>query len=127
MFYIFCINNFIVRPKKSSLVSRSRPGEIFLSVTRPHSRMCIRIYILNFKQQQKKKKIKNQKKQKKLKKQREFLRNIDKKNTSAWLKIFLVLLYSYSVCARRSVNHNRFIKKRFCFLDICHLTREHIL
>ena len=79
-------------PKKSSLVSRSRPGEIFLSVTRPHSRMCIRIYILNFKKQQTNKRKQESKKQKKLKKQREFLRKIDKKkkkNAAARLKIFL--------------------------------------
>ena len=31
----------------------------FLSLTRPHSRMCIRIYIFNFKKKKKKKKKKN--------------------------------------------------------------------
>ena len=64
---------FNVRSQKSSLVSGNRPGEIFLSLTRPHSRMCIRIYIFNLKKQ----KIKNQKKQKKLMKKREYLRRID--------------------------------------------------
>ena len=45
-----------VRPQKRSLVSRNRPGEKFLSLNRPHSRMCIRIYILDFKKQQTNKK-----------------------------------------------------------------------
>ena len=51
-----------VRPQKRSLVSGNRPGENFLSLTRPHSRMCIRIYILDFKKQQtNKQKNKNKK------------------------------------------------------------------
>ena len=34
-----------IRPKrKNSLVSGNRPGEKFLSLTHPHSPMCIRIY-----------------------------------------------------------------------------------
>ena len=35
----------------------------FLSLTRPHSRMCMRIYIFNFKKQTKKKKEKEKKKE----------------------------------------------------------------
>ena len=34
-----------IRLKKSSLASGNRPGENFLSLARPHSRMCIRIYV----------------------------------------------------------------------------------
>ena len=50
-----------------------------LSLTRPHSRMCIRIYIFNFKKQaNKQKKTRIQKKQKKLKKKREYIRKINK-------------------------------------------------
>ena len=45
--------------------------KLFLSLTRLHSRMCIRIYIFNFKKQEYKKK------QKKLKKKREYLRKTD--------------------------------------------------
>ena len=41
-----------MRLSQSSLYSGNRPGEIFLSLTRPHSRMCIRIYSFNFKKQQ---------------------------------------------------------------------------
>ena len=55
-FYCFCMfvsKHFVkrVRPKKSTLVSRNQPGEIFLSFRRPHSRMCI------FKFKKKKKKM----------------------------------------------------------------------
>ena len=64
-FYCFCMfvsKHFVkrVRPKKSTLVSRNQPGEIFLSFRRPHSRMCI----FKFK---KKKEIKKKKKKKKKK------------------------------------------------------------
>ena len=43
--------------------------KIFLSVTRPHNRMCIRIYIFNFKESTKKhedKKVKETKEQKRI-------------------------------------------------------------
>ena len=41
-----------IRPKrKNSLVSGNRPGEKFLSLTHPHSPMCIRIYTFNFENQ----------------------------------------------------------------------------
>ena len=51
----------------------------FLSLTRRHSRMCITIYIFNFKKQIKKQKEQKykKKKQKKLKKKRQYLRKID--------------------------------------------------
>ena len=62
----------VVRPKKISLIFGNRPGEFFLSFTRPHSRMCIRIYIFNCKRKTKKNNQKY-KKQKKLKKKREYL------------------------------------------------------
>ena len=59
------------KKKKNSLVSGNRMGETFLSLTRPHIRMCIRIYIklkrnISTKPQQNN----NTKKQKKLKKKR---------------------------------------------------------
>ena len=51
--------------------------KIFLSLTHLDSRMCIRIYIFNFKRQtNKQKKQEYKKKQKKLKKKREYLRKI---------------------------------------------------
>ena len=53
----------MLRPKKSSIVSGNRPGEKLL--TRPHSEMCIRIYVFNFKKTSKKrKKIQEYKKRK---------------------------------------------------------------
>ena len=58
-----------LRQKESSLVSGNRPSENFLSLTRPHSRICIRIYNFNFKKQtkkQKKKKIKRRKEEKRI-------------------------------------------------------------
>ena len=62
-FYCFCMfvsKHFVkrVRPKKSTLVSRNQPGEIFLSFRRPHSRMCI----FKFKKKKKKKMTKRQNK-----------------------------------------------------------------
>ena len=43
----------LVRPKKkSNLVSGNRPDEKNLSLTRPHSRMCIKICIFKFKKHQ---------------------------------------------------------------------------
>ena len=53
--------------------------KFFLSLTCPYSRMCISIYIFNFKNQANKPK-KCKKKRKKLKKKIEYLRRIDKKN-----------------------------------------------
>ena len=51
-----------VEPKKSSFVSGTPLGEHFLSLTRPHSRICIRIYTFNFKKEtNKQKKSKNTK------------------------------------------------------------------
>ena len=49
--------------KKTNLVLFPEIGqvEIFLSVTRRHSRMCIRIYIFDFKKQTNKQKTKNTK------------------------------------------------------------------
>ena len=50
------------KTKKSSLVSGNWRGEKKFSLTRPHSRMCIRIYIFNFKKQTKKRVQKKQRK-----------------------------------------------------------------
>ena len=60
---MFVSKHFVkrVRSKKSTLVSRNQPGEIFLSFRRPHSRMCI----FKFKKKKKKKKKKKTKKTKK--------------------------------------------------------------
>ena len=57
-----------LRQKESSFVSGNRPSENFLSLTRPHSRICIRIYNFNFKKQTKKqkKKIKRRKEEKRI-------------------------------------------------------------
>ena len=58
--------------------------KIFLSLTRPYSRICIRIYIFNFKKQtnkqkkkQKTKQNKNTKKEKETKEKKEYLQKID--------------------------------------------------
>ena len=72
----------LVRPnKKVILFLEIGRVKIFLSLTRPHSRMCIRVCIFDFKKQtNKQKKNKDtKKKQKKLKKKREYLRKIDLK------------------------------------------------
>ena len=57
--------------KKSNLVSENRPDENSLITHRPHSLMCIRIYIFNFKKQ-----TNEQKKQKKTRRQNK----LEKKN-----------------------------------------------
>ena len=71
---------YILRPKRVVLFPEIAWIEFFLSLTCPHSRMCIRIYILNFKKQTSKtttttKKARIQKKQKKLKKKTISLEN----------------------------------------------------
>ena len=59
-----------IGPKKVALFLDIGRVKIFLSLTRPHSRMCIKIYIFNFKKQtnnqknQKQKKTRFQKKEK---------------------------------------------------------------
>ena len=66
----------MIRPKKGVLFPEIGPVKIFLSLTRPHSRMCIRIHVSNLKQKTKKAKKKNKtedKKQKKLKKKKQYL------------------------------------------------------
>ena len=52
------------RPKESSSVSGNRPGEKFLSLTRPHSQICIRIKIFKFQKNKQISKNKNTKKAK---------------------------------------------------------------
>ena len=56
------------KKRQNSLVSGNSPGEFFLSLTRLHSRMCIRIYIFNFKKT--KKQNKNNTKQSKTRSQK---------------------------------------------------------
>ena len=66
----------MIRPKKRVLFPEIGPVKIFLSLTRPHSRMYIRIHVSNLKQKTKKAKKKNKtedKKQKKLKKKKQYL------------------------------------------------------
>ena len=66
----------MIRPKKGVLFPEIGPVKIFLSLTRPHSRMCIRIHVSNLKQKTKKAKKNNKtedKKQKKLKKKKQYL------------------------------------------------------
>ena len=59
-----------IGPKKVALFPEIGRVKIFLSLNRPHSRMCIKIYIFNFKKQtnnqknQKQKKTRLQKKRK---------------------------------------------------------------
>ena len=68
----------MIRPKKGVLFPEIGPVKIFLSLTRPHSRMCIRKHVSNLKQKTKKAKKKKtnkteDKKQKKLKKKKQYL------------------------------------------------------
>ena len=78
---LYCVKKmFLSDQKKSSIVSGSRLVENLLITHHPHSRMCIRIYIFNFKNKQtSENKTKNTKKQKKLKKNRDYLRKIESK------------------------------------------------
>ena len=46
---------FLCQAKKKGQVSGNRSGENFLSLTRRHRRMCIRIYIFNFYKKEEKK------------------------------------------------------------------------
>ena len=52
----------MIRPKKGVLFPEIGPVKIFLSLTRPHSRMCIRKHVSNLKQKTKKAKKKKKKK-----------------------------------------------------------------
>ena len=65
--------------KKVVLFPGINQGKFFLSFTRLHSHMCIRIYISFFKKRKnkKKKEQEHKQKQKKLKKKREYLLKID--------------------------------------------------
>ena len=65
--------------KKVVLFPEISQVKAFLSLTRPRSRMFIRIYIFNFRKQTNKRKVRMQIKQSKLKKKREYLRKIDQK------------------------------------------------
>ena len=65
-------NKVVLRQKKSILVSRNRPGEKFLSLTRPYGRICIIIYNFKFQKTniQAKKKKRIQKKAKETKEEK---------------------------------------------------------
>ena len=67
----------MIRPKKGVLFPEIGPVKIFLSLTRPHSRMYIRKHVSNLKQKTKKAKKTpkkpEDKKQKKLKKKKQYL------------------------------------------------------
>ena len=67
----------MLRPKNVVLFQENYQVKIFLSVSRPHSRMCIRIYTFNFKKKQTNKK--ETRIQKKKKGEREYLQKINKK------------------------------------------------
>ena len=67
----------MLRPKNIVLFQENYQVKIFLSVSRPHSRMCIRIYTFNLKKKQTNKK--ETRIQKKKKGEREYLQKIDKK------------------------------------------------
>ena len=84
--------HIVLRPKKSSLVSGNRLGEKIFITHHPHSRMCIRIYIFNFKKQTNKQKNKQEyKKAKETKEERKkSLENrLKNKFAAARVKIFL--------------------------------------
>ena len=70
-------NKVVLRQKKSILVSRNRPGEKFLSLTRPYGRICIRIYNFQFQKTNIQGKQKKKKTKKKLKKKIKYIRKID--------------------------------------------------
>ena len=93
---LYCVKKmFLSDQKESSIVSGSRLVENFLITHHPHSRMCIRIYIFNFKNKQtSENKTKNTKKQKKLKKNRDSGKSSKKKFAAARVKIFLITLIS---------------------------------
>ena len=55
----------MLRPKNVVLFQENYQVKIFLSVSRPHSRMCIRIYTFNFKKNKQTKKKQEYKKRKK--------------------------------------------------------------
>ena len=86
-----------LRPKKVVLFPEKRRVKYFLSLTCPHSRMCIRIHIVNFKKETYKQKNKNTKKVKETKEEKknssgEWIqkKKKEKKNVVAQVKIFLV-------------------------------------
>ena len=87
---------YILRPKRVVLFPEIAWIKIFLSLTRPHSRMCIRIYILNFKKQtnkqkNNKKKNKNTKKAKETKEENNIPGKLIKRKIAVvQVKIFLV-------------------------------------
>ena len=61
----------MIRPKKGVLFPEIGPVKIFLSLTRPHSRMCIRIHVSNLKQKTKKAKKKKKNRRQKAKETKE--------------------------------------------------------
>ena len=75
---------FVIRPKKVVLFP-----EISLSLPHPHSRMCIRINIFNFKKA--KPKQQEDKTQKKLKKKREYPRKISQGKIISFANLLCVL------------------------------------
>ena len=69
----------VIRPEKGILFPEIDQVKIFLSLTHPHSQMCIRIHIFLISKNKQTSKIKTrtQKKQKKQKKKRDYLWKID--------------------------------------------------
>ena len=61
------VQTSLFRPKKVALFPEIGRVKTFLSLTRPHSRMCLRIYIFNFKNKEKTtKKVKESKEEKRI-------------------------------------------------------------
>ena len=85
---------YILRPKRVVLFPEIGWVNIFLSLTRSHSRMCIRIYISNFKKSKNrktKKKTRIQKKAKETKEENSISgKSIKRKIAAFQVKIFLV-------------------------------------
>ena len=96
-----------LRPKKVVLFPEKRRVKYFLSLTCPHSRMCIRIHIVNFKKETYKQKNKNTKKVKETK--------AEKKNSSGeWIQ----KKKKKKKCGRPSEDfscHPRFRKQEYFF------------
>ena len=97
-----------LRPKKVVLFPEKRRVKYFLSLTCPHSRMCIRTHIVNFKKETYKQKNKNTKKVKETKE--------EKKNSSGeWIQ---KKKKRKKKCGRPSEDfscHPRFLKQEHFF------------
>ena len=137
---------YILRPKRVVLFPEIAWIKSFLSLTCPHSRMCIRIYILNFKKQTNKQNNNNNKKNKNTKKAKETKeennisgKSIKRKIAAVQVKIFLVtrmsgdriffglmLLYLYTYNYRGSRNKLSRSKSLNIRREICQFVNLHL-